>query len=46
MNKRKIYNIFLIIATVLLAITSILIYIDNRRLVDNIDQITEDFYSK
>ena len=46
MKNRRIPKWLLIIATVLLAIVSLMMYIENQRLNDQIDQQIEEFYSK
>jgi len=46
MGNRRIPKWLLILATVLLAIVSLMMYIENQRLNDQIDQQIEEFYSK
>lgn len=46
MKNKRIPKWLLIIATVLLLIVSLMMYIDNQRLNDQIDQQIEEFYSK
>lgn len=46
MKNRRIPKWLLILATVLLAIVSLMMYIENQRLNDQIDQQIEEFYSK
>lgn len=46
MKNRRIPKWLLILATVLLLIVSLMMYIENQRLNDQIDQQIEEFYSK
>ncbi|MDX9739493.1 MAG: hypothetical protein RBT33_04040 [Candidatus Dojkabacteria bacterium] len=46
MKNRRIPKWLLILATVLLAIVSLMMYIENQRLNSQIDQQIEEFYSK
>ena len=46
MKNRRIPKWLLIIATLLLLIASLFMYIENQRLNDQIDQQIEEFYSK
>lgn len=46
MGKHRIPKWLLILATVLLAIVSLMMYIENQRLNSQIDQQIEEFYSK
>ena len=46
MKNRRVPKWLLIIATLLLLIASLFMYIENQRLNDQIDQQIEEFYSK
>ena len=46
MKNRRVPKWLLIIATLLLLIVSLMMYIENQRLNDQIDQQIEEFYSK
>ena len=46
MKNRRVPKWILIIATLLLLIASLFMYIENQRLNDQIDQQIEEFYSK
>jgi len=46
MKNHRIPKWLLILATVLLLIVSLMMYIENQRLNDQIDQQIEEFYSK
>lgn len=46
MKDYRIPKWLLIIATLLLAIASLLMYLENQKLNDQIDQQIEEFYSK